>query len=220
MYILEKIFLFESQLTGLAAQQNCFCSVYFAMFIVVRHPLWSPARPVLSSKGSLHAPQLTAGFALSAIDDCWYTSFVVSTDKRRATAVQLPLRAGRQQASRRDLPEILVRQQWSYVRERLVSPTPSRPIVWLNWAWTWVRRARLKWGALENLHIIKVKQLRRPRESQWINCCLCFLDCKISIVLFSFWFSLGFASSSFRLRWSHRIASNEMLPHKALPKWI
>lgn len=134
VYILEKIFLFESQLTGLAAQQNCLCSVYFAMFIVVRHPLWSPARPVFLSKGPLHAPQLTAGFVPGAIDDCWYTSFVVSTDNRqatsdgrRATAVQLPLRAGKQQAARTDLPEILVRQQWSYVRERLVSPTPSRP---------------------------------------------------------------------------------------------
>lgn len=50
-----------------------------------------------------------------------------TSDGRRATAVQLPLRAGRQQAARTDLPEILVRQQWSYVRERLVSPTPSRP---------------------------------------------------------------------------------------------
>lgn len=127
VYILEKIFLFESQLTGLAAQQNCFCSVYLAKFIVVRHPLWSPACPVSSSKGPLHAPQLTAGFVLGAIDDCWYTSFVVSTDKRQATAVQLPLCACRQQAAPTDLPEILVRQQWSYVSERLVSPTPSRP---------------------------------------------------------------------------------------------
>lgn len=96
MYILEKIFLFESQLTGLAAQQNCFCFVYFAMFIVVRHPLWSPARPVLSSKGPLHAPQLTAGFALGAIDDCWYTSFVVSTDKRQLSNF-LSVQAGSRQ---------------------------------------------------------------------------------------------------------------------------
>lgn len=91
----------------------------------------------------------------------------------------------------------------------LLARRPAAPICWLNWAWAWVRRARLKWGALENLHIINVKQLRRHRESQWINCCLCFLDCKISIVLFSFWFSLRFASSSFRLWWSHhRIKRN------------
>lgn len=214
VYILEKIFLFESQLTGLAAQQNCFCSVYFAVFIVVRHPLWSPARPVFLSKGPLHAPQLTAGFVPGAIDDCWYTSFVVSTDNRQATGDGrqlsnfLSVLAGSRQLVR------ICPKSWSdnngvMCARGLLAGRPAAPICWLNWAWAWVRRARLKWGALENLHIIKVKQLRRHRESQWINCCLCFLDCKISIVMFSFWFSLGFASSSFRLWWSHhRIKRN------------
>lgn len=134
IYILEKIFLFESQLTGLAAQQNCFCSVYLAKFIVVRHPLWSPARPVSSSKGSLHAPQLTAGFVLGAIDDCWYTSFVVSTDKRQATAVQLPLCACRQLL--RICPKFWSDNNGVMWARGLLARRPAAPMCWLNWART------------------------------------------------------------------------------------